>query len=77
MKALLKAHSVLSTMIVAWIGVYAVLFLGESGLESVGVRSGGWGEGHWQVLAEIATVVWAVVLGIYLLVRRRHRADPR
>lgn len=68
-----RAHNLISTIVVIWVVAYSLLFLGEIGLEKIGVREGGWAEHHWTLMAAIATGIWVVVFTGVVLRKRRVR----
>ena len=68
-----RAHNLISTIVVIWVVAYSLLFIGEIALEKLGVRSGGWGEHHWALMAAIATGIWAVVFTGVVFRKRRAR----
>ncbi len=72
MRKLVLTHNIISVIVLAWVATYAVLFLGEMGLERVGMRPAGWGAGHWTALAIVAAVVSAV--GLIGFIYRRSRS---
>ncbi len=72
MRIIVLSHNIVSMIVLAWVGTYAVLFLGEMGLERAGMRPAGWGAGHWTALAIFAAVVSAV--GLIGFIFRRNRS---